>query len=82
VGRSGRGEALRDRGAEHERQYVESLRAAHLTIVDVREASDRLEATSALGPWSYEVYDTKLARETRGSTILQLAVYSELLAAL
>ncbi len=109
-------QALRDRGAEHERQYVESLRAAGLTIVDVREASDPLEATrealargvdvvvqgalagdgwfgypdilrrvdvpSALGPWSYEVYDTKLARETRGSTVLQLMVYSELLAVL
>jgi len=29
--------------------------------------------------WSYEVADTKLARETKGATILQLALYSELL---
>ena len=29
--------------------------------------------------WSYEVADTKLARETKGTTILQLALYSELL---
>lgn len=35
---------------------------------------------SALGDWSYEVYDTKLALETRGGTILQLALYSELVA--
>jgi len=42
----------------------------------------RVEVPSALGPWSYEVHDTKLARETRGSTILQLSVYSELLAAI
>jgi len=34
---------------------------------------------SALGPWSYEVVDTKLAKETRGGTILQLGLYSELL---
>ena len=34
---------------------------------------------SVLGAWSYEVIDTKLAEETRGATILQLAVYSELL---
>ncbi|HUF46351.1 MAG TPA: TM0106 family RecB-like putative nuclease [Vicinamibacterales bacterium] len=33
----------------------------------------------ALGDWSYEVADTKLARETRGGTILQLGVYSEML---
>ena len=34
---------------------------------------------SALGAWSYEVVDTKLAKETRGGTILQLGLYSELL---
>lgn len=39
----------------------------------------RVSAPSVLGDWSYEVHDTKLARETRGGTILQLAVYSELL---
>lgn len=33
---------------------------------------------SKLGNWSYEVVDTKLARETRGGTILQLCLYSEL----
>lgn len=32
-----------------------------------------------LGRWSYEVADTKLARETRGGTIMQLGVYSELI---
>src|SRR5262249_37958856 len=32
--------------------------------------------------WSYEVADTKLARETKGTTILQLALYTELLAEL
>ena len=29
--------------------------------------------------WSYEVQDTKLAKETKATTILQLSVYSELL---
>jgi uncharacterized protein len=29
--------------------------------------------------WSYEVVDTKLARETKAATILQLSLYSELL---
>jgi uncharacterized protein len=36
---------------------------------------------SALGAWSYEVIDAKLATETRAGTILQLCVYSELVAA-
>ena len=38
----------------------------------------RIERPSALGPWSYEVFDTKLARETKGGTVLQLCLYSEL----
>jgi predicted RecB family nuclease len=37
---------------------------------------------SALGDWSYEVTDAKLATETRAGTILQLCVYSSLLGAL
>ncbi|MCE2405727.1 MAG: TM0106 family RecB-like putative nuclease [Dehalococcoidia bacterium] len=38
----------------------------------------RVNVPSALGDWSYEVIDTKLARETRGGTVLQLALYSDL----
>ena len=41
----------------------------------------RVEEPSDLGAWSYEVVDTKLARRTKGATILQLCVYSELVAA-
>ena len=104
---------LRDRGAEHERQYVASLEARGLSVIDLQHEGNRVGATvealrqgvdvvvqgelladgwfgrpdilrrvespSDLGSWSYEVYDTKLARDTRGSTILQLTVYSELL---
>ena len=40
------------------------------------------DTPSQLGEWSYEVLDAKLARETRGETILQLCIYSELLAQL
>lgn len=39
----------------------------------------RVDTPSELGPFSYEVWDTKLARETRGGTILQLSTYSDLL---
>jgi uncharacterized protein len=35
---------------------------------------------SALGNWSYEVFDTKLARETKAGAVLQLCLYSDLLA--
>ena len=39
----------------------------------------RVPTPSALGDWSYEAIDTKLARETRGGTILQLSLYSDLI---
>lgn len=39
----------------------------------------RVERPSALGSWSYEPVDTKLSRQTKGGTILQLCLYSELL---
>jgi predicted RecB family nuclease len=39
----------------------------------------RVEKPSARWAWSYEVVDTKLARETKATTILQLSLYSELL---
>ncbi len=42
----------------------------------------RVEEPSEFGPWSYEVYDCKLARETKGATILQLCLYSDLLASI
>lgn len=105
--------ALRSRGEEHEQQFVNSLRAEGLTVVDLRDDENAVSRTlellragvdvlvqaqleadgwtgyadilrkvahpSALGPWSYEVYDTKLARDTRGATILQLSAYSDLL---
>jgi len=38
----------------------------------------RVPVASALGAWSYEVIDTKLARETRAGTILQLCLYSDI----
>jgi predicted RecB family nuclease len=40
----------------------------------------RVERPSSFGSWSYEVIDTKLARETKGNTILQICLYSDLLA--
>ena len=111
-------ELLIQRGFEHERRFVDDLRAEGKEVVDLagvahnverlertvaamREGAGvivqgaiadgewngrpdvlvRVEQPSALGGWSYEVYDTKLARETKAGTILQLSLYSQLLAA-
>jgi uncharacterized protein len=40
----------------------------------------RVECLSTVGAWSYEPLDTKLARETRGTAILQLCAYADMLA--
>jgi predicted RecB family nuclease len=42
----------------------------------------RVERPSALGPWSYEVVDTKLARHVKASALLQICSYVEQLTAI
>ena len=39
----------------------------------------RVNTSSALGPWSYEVVETKLARSTKATALVQLCFYSDLL---
>ena len=39
----------------------------------------RVDEASGLGDWAYEVVDTKLSRQTKAGTILQLCLYSDLL---
>ena len=60
------------------------MKAGHAAIAQGALAADgwlgypdllrRVETPSSFGSWSYEAYDTKLARETRGTTILQLSL--------
>lgn len=69
---------------------IDAMRNGAHAIVQARLAHDRLagyadilyrvERPSALGAWSYEAHDTKLTRDTKGGTILQLSAYSHLLA--
>jgi predicted RecB family nuclease len=106
-------ELLVERGALHERSYIDHLEANGFAVttidgigVDSSSVAQTLEAMKAgaqiiaqgalqathwsgrvdvlkrvekpsdLGSWSYEVVDTKLARETKGSTVLQICLYS------
>src|SRR5207302_7912931 len=39
----------------------------------------RVDKPSTFGPWSYEVVETKLARSTKATALVQLCFYSELL---
>ena len=47
----------------------------------LRRSHDAGEPDSALGPWHYEVADTKLARHVKASAILQICSYVEQLTA-
>jgi uncharacterized protein len=103
-------ELFRAKGREHERRYLDRLRAEGKRIVEIgmgdeaaaatlaamRDGADviyqagfaegdwrgyadfvvRVPVPSALGDWSYEVGDTKLAREPRPYFLLQLCFYS------
>ena len=75
-------EDLRARGLAHERAYLERLRAEGFTITGASETGDGAPAYGVevtLAAWSYEPFDTKLARETKAGTILQFCVYAYLL---
>lgn len=111
---------LQQRGLEHEKAYIASLRGNGVSIADFSGEGEEHAATSTydamrrgdqvivqavlgsknwrgradvllridngrpsrFGNWSYEAADCKLARETKAETILQLCVYSELIAEL
>ena len=112
---------LQQRGLEHEKAYIESLRSRGLTVFDLSNGAEegateatwaamqsgaqaivqaslasgdwrgradvllrveRPEQPSRLGGWSYEIVDCKLSRETKAETVLQLCLYSELIAEL
>ncbi|MGH7397039.1 MAG: TM0106 family RecB-like putative nuclease [Candidatus Rokuibacteriota bacterium] len=109
---------LRTKGEEHERAFLESLRAGGRSVVEVKlntardfaegarrtteamrtgadyvyqavffanvwrgiaDFLERVERPSALGAWSYQVLDTKLARHPRPEHALQLSFYSQAL---
>ena len=110
-------EILWERGAAHEKNYVEHLKNGgfDVTRIDGVEVTAeavaqtlaamktgrqiivqgalshggwvgradilrRVDGASALGSWSYEPIDTKLARETKAGAVLQLCMYADLLA--
>jgi predicted RecB family nuclease len=77
-------------GGPAPQRTLEAMRAGAPVIVQAALAGGRwvgradlllrVEEPSELGRWSYEVADTKLALETGAGTVLQLCLYSELIA--
>lgn len=47
--------------------------------IGIADILRKVNGESKLGKWYYEIEDTKLARETKAGTILQLCLYSDLL---
>ncbi|MFO7695351.1 MAG: TM0106 family RecB-like putative nuclease [Vicinamibacterales bacterium] len=70
---------------------VEAMKAGADVIVQAAVGNERwygrpdvltkVARPSAFGAWSYEVVDTKLSRETKAGSVLQLALYCHLLEA-
>jgi uncharacterized protein len=79
------GETARERTVGAMREGVDVVVQAELGNSRWSGRADllvRVERASGFGAWSYEVEDTTLAPDTRGGTVLQLCLYSELLAEL
>ncbi len=80
---------LRDGESDLAARTIESMRQGAEVIVQARleggrwagwaDLLERVERPSALGGWSYEVADTKLAQGTTAGTVLQLCLYTDLL---
>jgi predicted RecB family nuclease len=76
-------------GLPAEQRTLEAMRAGAAVIVQAvlrqghwygrPDLLRRIESPSALGAWSYEPVDTKLALATHGGTLLQLLLYCDLL---
>jgi predicted RecB family nuclease len=81
IAQAGEGEAGLDRTIAAMRDGADVVYQATLRSDRWHGRADflrRVERRSRLGPWSYEVVDAKLARETRAGTILQLCLYSHM----
>ena len=52
-------------------------RARRRRVARLADFLERVDRESELGPWSYEVADTKLARRSKPAHVLQLCFYSE-----
>ena len=84
------GRSIKDlKDSKNPADTITAMREGYGAIVQAPMANDlffgiadvllRCETPSALGPYSYEPVDTKLTRETRASTILQLVTYCDVI---
>lgn len=73
-------EAAAEWTLRHMRDGAEVIYQAVLVDSHWRGVADflvRVNVPSELGPWSYEAWDTKLARKAKPAYVLQLAFYSD-----
>jgi len=80
---AGEGQSATERVQELMRQGAPAIAQAAIAHGRWHGRADlllRVAQSSELGWWAYEPVETKLARQTRGETILQLCLYANLLA--
>lgn len=63
------------------RSVIFQGRLEHGSWMGIAYFLHRIDVPSALGSWSYEPWDTKLARSAKPYFLLQLATYADLLGA-
>ena len=76
--------------ADAENKTLEAIKEGYDVIYQARLKSEKwsgwadflikVKVPSNLGSWSYQIWDTKLATNTRASTILQIGLYTQRLA--
>jgi len=77
------GDGDREKAVEAMQQGVDVIAQVSLVSALWRGRADfliKVDRPSKFGNWSYEVADTKLSQSTKASAVLQLCLYSELLA--
>ncbi len=80
-----RGARLRDRAARTRQAMVDGADVVYQatffdgTWLGYADFLRKVATPSVFGPWSYEAWDTKLARHVKGSAILQLCLYTDFL---
>ena len=69
-------EALTKKAMQDGADYIYQARLKHDIFYGWADFLRKTNKPSQLGNWSYEVIDTKLARETKAGSILQICLYS------
>jgi uncharacterized protein len=72
-------EALTQKARQDGVDYIYQARLKQGIYYGWADFLKKTNKPSSLGQWSYEVIDTKLARETKAGSVLQICFYSQII---